>query len=186
MTDLADDLEATVAAACAALRTAVRLDWDGPATGLTWSVRSTVEHVADDLFAYAGQIATATPELAEYVPFTCSADRPGEAQVTTHARREAGNDGGVRVLDACGGMLVSLARTRTSYDGCWSGSSPTSRPTTRGRRCSPRRGAPAATAPSGAGTARSAAEPTGSSTGPTTQPPTRHLLGGLTGVSLSS
>jgi hypothetical protein len=121
VTDLADDLEATVAAACAALRTAVRLDWDGPATGLTWSVRSTVEHVADDLFAYAGQIATATPELAEYVPFTCSADRPGEAQVTTHARREAGNDGVVRVLDACGGMLVSLARTRTSYDGCWTG-----------------------------------------------------------------
>ena len=112
MTDLADDLEATVAADCAALRTAVRLDWDGPATGLTWSVRSTVEHVADDLFAYAGQIATATPELAEYVPFTYSADRPGEAQVTTHARREAGNDGVVRVLDACGGMLVSLARTR--------------------------------------------------------------------------
>ena len=112
MTDLADDLEATVAAACAALRTAVRLDWDGPATGLTWSVRSTVEHVADDLFAYAGQIATATPELAEYVPFTYSADRPGEAQVTTHARREAGNVGVVRVLDACGGMLVSLARTR--------------------------------------------------------------------------
>jgi hypothetical protein len=110
--DLVDDLEDTVAAACAALRTAADLDWDRPASGLTWTVRSTVEHVADDLFAYAGQIATATPELEEYVPFTYSADRPGEAEVTTHARREAGNEGVVRVLDACGGMLVALARTR--------------------------------------------------------------------------
>ena len=46
-------------------RTAAGLDWDRPASGLTWTVRSTVEHVADDLFAYAGQIATATPELEE-------------------------------------------------------------------------------------------------------------------------
>ena len=107
-----DDLETTVAAACAELRTAAGLDWDRPASGLTWTVRSTVEHVADDLFAYAGQIATATPELEEYVPFSYSADRPGEAPVTTHARREAGNEGVVRVLDACGGMLVALARTR--------------------------------------------------------------------------
>ncbi|QWZ06603.1 maleylpyruvate isomerase N-terminal domain-containing protein [Nocardioides panacis] len=112
MSDLVDDLEGTVAAACTALRTAEALDWDRPATGLTWTVRSTVEHVADDLFAYAGQIATATPELEEYVPFAYSADRPGEAEVTTHARREAGNEGVVRVLDACGGMLVALARTR--------------------------------------------------------------------------
>ncbi len=88
------------------------LDWDRPASGLTWTVRSTVEHVADDLFAYAGQIATATPELEEYVPFTLLR-RPAAARpVTTHARREAGNEGVVRVLDACGGMLVALARTR--------------------------------------------------------------------------
>jgi hypothetical protein len=112
VTDLVDDLEATVAAACAALRTVAALDWDLPASGLTWTVRSTVEHVADDLFAYAGQVATATPELDEYVPFAYWADRPGEAQLTTHARREAGNEGVVRMLDACGGMLVALARTR--------------------------------------------------------------------------
>jgi hypothetical protein len=112
MTDLVDDLDTVVAAACSALRGAAGLDWDVPASGLTWTVRSTVEHIADDLFAYAGQIATVTPELDDYVPFVYSTDREGEAEVTTHARREAGNDGVVRMLDACGGMLSALARTR--------------------------------------------------------------------------
>ncbi|MEO5711173.1 MAG: hypothetical protein ABIQ59_15295 [Nocardioidaceae bacterium] len=114
MTDLVDDLESVVTAACAALRSATDRDWDVPAAGLTWTARSTVEHVADDLFAYAGQIATATPELEDYVPFDFSAERDGESQVTTHVRREAGNEGVVRALDACGGMLVSLARTRSA------------------------------------------------------------------------
>lgn len=114
MSRLVDDLDTVVAAAVAALRQAVHLDWDVPAAGLTWTVRSTVEHVADDLFAYAGQIAVRTPELTDYVPFAYSAEREGEAMVTTHTRPESGNGGVVRVLDACGGMLSAVARTRSS------------------------------------------------------------------------
>jgi hypothetical protein len=55
MTDLVDDLDATVAAAIAVLGGALDRDWDVPAAGLTWTCRSTLEHVADDLFAYAGR-----------------------------------------------------------------------------------------------------------------------------------
>lgn len=113
MADLVDDLDSTVAAAVAALRGAVLLDWDVPAAGLTWTCRSTLEHVADDLFAYAGQIATATPEVGTYVPFVFFTDREGEARTTIHAERERGNAGVVQVLDACGGMLSALARTRS-------------------------------------------------------------------------
>jgi hypothetical protein len=36
---MVDDLDAVVAAACTALRGAADLDWDVPASGLTWTVR---------------------------------------------------------------------------------------------------------------------------------------------------
>lgn len=114
MSELVDDLDATVAAAVAALLGAVDLDWDVPATGLTWTCRSTLEHVADDLFAYAGQIATAVPEVETYVPFAFHADREDEAQTAIRAQRDRGNAGVVQVLDACGGMLSALARTRSA------------------------------------------------------------------------
>jgi hypothetical protein len=113
VSQLVDDLDAAVATALAALRQAEHHDWDVPAAGLTWTVRSTIEHVADDLFAYAGQIAVRTPEVEGYVPFRFFADHDGEAQNTIHVKRTAGNAGVVRALDACGGMLSAVARTRS-------------------------------------------------------------------------
>jgi hypothetical protein len=112
MADLVDDLESSVSAATAALLDVVDKDWDVPAAGLTWTCRGTVQHVADDLFAYAGQIATSTPEVTTYVPFDFFADRDGEPECAIHAKRDRGNAGMVQVLDACGGMLSALARTR--------------------------------------------------------------------------
>jgi Mycothiol maleylpyruvate isomerase N-terminal domain len=112
MADLVDDLDATVAAATAALLEVVHRDWDIPAPGLTWTCRGTVEHVADDLFAYAGQIATSKPEVDTYVAFDFYADREGEPKCAVHAKRDRGNAGLVQILDACGGMLSALARTR--------------------------------------------------------------------------
>jgi hypothetical protein len=110
---LVDDLDATVAAALVALGTAVDREWEVRASGLDWSCWSTVEHVADDLFAYAGQIATTEPEVGTYVPFTFHADAEGEAPTTIHAERSRGNAGLLQVLDASRGMLSSLARTRS-------------------------------------------------------------------------
>jgi hypothetical protein len=114
MPDLVDDLDTTVGAAVAALLGVAERDWDVPASGLTWTCRGTVEHVADDLFAYAGQIATSEPEVDTYVAFDFFADRDGEPKCAVHAIRDRGNAGLVQVLDACRGMLSSLARTRPS------------------------------------------------------------------------
>jgi hypothetical protein len=112
MPDLVDDLDITVAAAIAALLGAVDKDWGVPASGLTWTCRGTVEHVADDLFAYAGQIATSTPELTTYVAFDFFPDREGDPDCAVHAKPDRGNAGLVQIVDACGGMLAALARTR--------------------------------------------------------------------------
>jgi hypothetical protein len=112
MADLVEDLESTVSAATAALLEVVDRDWTVPASGLTWTCRGTIEHVADDLFAYAGQIATSKPEVTTYVAFDFHADREGEPQCAVHAKRDRGNAGLVQILDACGGMLSALARTR--------------------------------------------------------------------------
>jgi Mycothiol maleylpyruvate isomerase N-terminal domain len=112
MADLVDDLDSTVSAATAALLEVVERDWDVPASGLTWTCRGTIEHVADDLFAYAGQIATSRPEVDTYVSFDFHADREGEPPCAVHAKRDRGNAGLVQILDACGGMLSALVRTR--------------------------------------------------------------------------
>jgi hypothetical protein len=117
--DLVTDLESSVSAATAALLEVADKDWDVPAAGLTWTCRGTVEHVADDLFAYAGQIATSEPEVTTYVPFDFFAEREGEPECAVHAKRDRGNAGLVQVLDACGGMLSALARTRPADARGW-------------------------------------------------------------------
>jgi hypothetical protein len=114
MPALVDDLDATVTDATTALLEVVDRDWSAPASGLTWTCRGTVEHMADDLFAYAGQIATSRPELDTYVSFDFFADSEGEPQCAIHAKRDRGNAGLVQILDACGGMLSALVRTRSA------------------------------------------------------------------------
>jgi hypothetical protein len=113
MSQLVNDLERTVADAVAALRTAVDRDWGVPASGLSWSCRGTVEHVSDDLFAYAAQIAVRAPAVTTDLPFARSAEPDGDEQ-TIHTDRAAGNAGVVEVLDCCGGLLSAVARTRGS------------------------------------------------------------------------
>jgi hypothetical protein len=107
---LVEDLDAVVAAAVAALRGACGRDWHVPAAGLDWDCWETVEHVADDLFAYAGQVAVRTPETSTYVPFAIATDRPGAPNLSVRAMPERGNAGLVQVLDACGGFLSGVAR----------------------------------------------------------------------------
>jgi hypothetical protein len=112
MTALADDLDRTLEAALASLGTVLDLDWQVPAAGLTWSCRGTLVHVADDLFSYAGQLATRTPQLDGLVPFRYSADRDDEDETAVHADPAAGNAGVLQVVDACGGLLSAVVRTR--------------------------------------------------------------------------
>ena len=70
-----------------------------------------VEHVSDDLFAYAAALAPGTPETRVDVPFARWAEPAGDEQ-TIHTDPAAGNAGVVQVLDACGGLLSAVARTR--------------------------------------------------------------------------
>jgi hypothetical protein len=107
----ADDLEAVVAAAVLALQSRTDRDWRVPASGLEWDCWETVEHVADDLFAYAAQLSAKRPPLTRYLPIVCRAPRPGAPLSTVFGDPDAGTAGLVEVLDACGGLLSAVVRT---------------------------------------------------------------------------
>ncbi|MEV6169170.1 GNAT family N-acetyltransferase [Streptomyces sp. NPDC051954] len=63
-----DRVQEAVAGCVAVLRTATDRDWEGvKAGGLTWSCRDTAFHIAEDLLAYAGQLAGRAQD--RYVPF---------------------------------------------------------------------------------------------------------------------
>lgn len=64
----ADDLRSAASGAVAALSGAVDADWSVPAGGVRWSCARTAAHVADDLVAYAVQLAHQA--RGAYLPFT--------------------------------------------------------------------------------------------------------------------
>lgn len=108
---LVDDLETSVRFAVATLSTVVEHDWHVPARDLRWTCWETLEHVADDLFAYAGQIVAPTTGLSDYVPFVCESGREGGPECTIRSRPQEGNAGLLDVLATCGALLVSAVRT---------------------------------------------------------------------------
>jgi hypothetical protein len=108
---LVDDLDATVTAAVRTLRDAAGLDWQVPTKDLSWTCWETLEHVADDLFAYAGQIVAPTTGLSDYVPFVYESSREGGPEVTIRSQVGAGNAGLLDVVETCGAMLSAAVRT---------------------------------------------------------------------------
>ncbi|MEV7373950.1 maleylpyruvate isomerase N-terminal domain-containing protein [Streptomyces sp. NPDC090301] len=107
----ADDLDRAVRLAVAVLREAPPAAWDDKAGSLDWDCWETVEHLGDDLFAYAAQLGLRTPPLDREVPFVYERRRPGGPANTIHANREAGADGLLQVLEASGALLVAMVRT---------------------------------------------------------------------------
>ncbi|MEV6979517.1 maleylpyruvate isomerase N-terminal domain-containing protein [Kitasatospora sp. NPDC093806] len=126
----ADDLAAVLRLALATLRTApADADWSRPAGSVSWDCWSTVEHLADDLLAYAAQLGPAEvaadtapdtddsadtaikPPRDRYVPFVSVRPFPGGPNNFVFARREDGPEGLLQVLAASGGLMVSIART---------------------------------------------------------------------------
>jgi hypothetical protein len=107
----ADDLDRAVQLALATLREAPAGAWEGKAGSLEWDCWETVEHLSDDLFAYAAQIGPRKPPLDTHVPFAWERRRPGGPANTIHADRAAGPDGLLQVLDASGALLVAMVRT---------------------------------------------------------------------------
>ncbi|WP_141577936.1 hypothetical protein [Actinomadura sp. WMMA1423] len=106
----ADDLDLAVRMAVATLREAPPRAWEAKAGSLEWDCWETVEHLSDDLFAYAAQLAPRTPPMDDEVPFVWESRRPGGPANAIHADRDAGPAGLLQVLDACGGMLSAVVR----------------------------------------------------------------------------
>ncbi|MFF6800744.1 DinB family protein [Streptomyces sp. NPDC012616] len=107
----ADDVRDAVRAAAAVLRGAREADWDVRAGSLEWSCWETVEHLADDLFAYAAQLGPEQPPSDRDVPFVWSPQRPGGPANVVFADRAAGAAGLVQVLEASGALLTAMVRT---------------------------------------------------------------------------
>lgn len=71
-----------VAGAVGVLRGAVERDWDAGAGGLEWSVRETVEHIANAFLKYAGRLAAgAKDRRANFVLTADGTDNEGLLQV---------------------------------------------------------------------------------------------------------
>ncbi|GGT25410.1 hypothetical protein GCM10010222_79200 [Streptomyces tanashiensis] len=107
----ADDLDSAVQLAVAVLREAPPAAWEGKAGSLEWDCWETVEHLSDDLFAYAAQLGPRTPPLDGEVPFVWESRRPGGPANAIHADRTAGPVGLLQVLEASGALLVAMVRT---------------------------------------------------------------------------
>ncbi|MFC8131295.1 DinB family protein [Streptomyces sp. NPDC057302] len=107
----ADDLDRAVQLALAALRDAPPEAWDANAGTLEWDCWETVEHLADDLFAYAAQLGPRKPPLDDEVPFVWESRRPGGPSNAIHANRSAGPAGLLQVLEASGALLIAMVRT---------------------------------------------------------------------------
>ncbi|MFE6334803.1 hypothetical protein ACFVOK_16535 [Streptomyces sp. NPDC057798] len=107
----AADVEHAVRLAVAALRGAERADWSVKAGSLEWDCWETVEHLADDLFAYAVQLGPATPPLDTHVPFAWTRHRPDGPANSVFADRTAGPAGLLQVLEACGALLTAMVST---------------------------------------------------------------------------
>ncbi|MGW1769892.1 maleylpyruvate isomerase N-terminal domain-containing protein [Streptomyces sp. NPDC002073] len=108
----ADDLDRSVRLALDVLGGAPADAWDGRAGTLEWDCWETVEHLADDLFAYAAQLGPAAPPTDREVPFVYAARRPGGPRNTIHAERAAGVAGLLQVLESCGALLSAMVRTK--------------------------------------------------------------------------
>ena len=115
----AADVDLAVALAADALLSVVDQDWAVPAGELEWSCRETVEHIADDLFAYAGQLGPRRPPLDTYVPFGFTRRTPAAPALAVYVTAETGNEGLVQVLEACGTCLSAVVTTARAQVRAW-------------------------------------------------------------------
>jgi hypothetical protein len=89
---------------------ATERDWHIPAAGLDWDCWETLEHLSDDMFSYAAQLAPRRPPLAGHIPFSWQATRPGAPTNALYADPAAGNAGLLEVLETCGAFLTAIVR----------------------------------------------------------------------------
>jgi hypothetical protein len=71
----------------------------------------TLEHLADDLLTYALRFGLAQPMGAPRVPLRVSRDRPDGPADVIFGDPEAGPEGLLTVVEACGGLLATVVDT---------------------------------------------------------------------------
>ncbi|HEV7710854.1 MAG TPA: DinB family protein [Asanoa sp.] len=108
MTVTPADVTTAVALLRATLRDVPDDAWDVPAGTLSWTCWETIEHTADDLFAYALQIAPSDPPADTHVPAGYRYLREGGPALTVFVERDSGTLGLLRVLEGCGAMLAGV------------------------------------------------------------------------------
>jgi len=102
------DVRDAVGLAADALGAVADRDWRVPAGDLDWDCWETVEHIADDLFAYAGQLGPRRPSVEGPVPFGWEYRRPGGPALTIWATPADGPAGLLQVLEASGALLAAM------------------------------------------------------------------------------
>lgn len=105
---IAADVTRAVRLAHETLTAAAHLDWRKPAGGLEWSCWETVEHMSDDLFAYAAQLGPATPSTSTHVPFGWQRRRPDGPPLTVFVDPAEGPPGLLQVFETCGALLAAM------------------------------------------------------------------------------
>ncbi|MEU0589012.1 GNAT family N-acetyltransferase [Streptomyces sp. NPDC006132] len=94
----AEKVEQAVGECVRLLGTVTERDWEGARAGrLEWSCREAAVHIAEDLVAYAGQLAGREPEA--YSPFEISLEEGTD------------NAGALRVIRAMGALFAATLRT---------------------------------------------------------------------------
>ncbi|MFJ8538807.1 GNAT family N-acetyltransferase [Streptomyces sp. NPDC093591] len=91
-------VEQAVASCAALLRTVTDRDWEGANAGrLEWTCHQTAFHIAEDLIAYAAQLAGRAQD--DYVPFEITLDDGTD------------NHGLIHVIETTGALFVATIRT---------------------------------------------------------------------------
>ncbi|MFD8908532.1 VOC family protein, partial [Streptomyces sp. NPDC059586] len=104
----ADDVTTAVRLAVDTLAGAPADGWDGAAGTLEWTCWETVEHLSDDLFAYAVQLGPRTPPVDGEVPYRWVPDRRGGPAHAGLAAPGGGGPGRGGARGGGGGRLGAL------------------------------------------------------------------------------
>ncbi|MFD3513515.1 DinB family protein [Streptomyces sp. NPDC058657] len=85
--------------------------WQVQADDLEWSCWETLEHLADSLLTYALRFGLAGPMSAPRVPLRLTRDRPAGPANVVFTDPEAGPEGLLTTVEACGGLLATVVDT---------------------------------------------------------------------------
>jgi hypothetical protein len=85
--------------------------WHVRAGDLEWTCWETLEHLADDLLTYALRFGLAQPMDVPRVPLRISRERPEGPANVIFGDREAGPEGLLTIVEACGGLLAIAVDT---------------------------------------------------------------------------